>query len=116
MQYGRKRHNIVAGWVEEAQNRCIPTCMIFLGPASPPPDPPIPGLHDMGAPCPAGLEPAAFANIHMQNGIASATAFVAFPHLGAPTIAAICLAASVLWLVCYHAAGMLHRRTIRLRV
>ena len=54
--------------------------------------------------------PAAFANIILQSGIASAFAFFAFPHFNATVKALLLLSAAGAGYVCYSAAHALHRK------
>lgn len=54
--------------------------------------------------------PAAFSNIVLANGVASAAAYFAFPHLHRTTMASVALVAALFAIVAYIAAVVVNKR------
>jgi len=59
----------------------------------------------------AGDAPAAFSNIVLANGLASAISYFTFPSLDKDTISSIALVCACVTVVCYILAEIVHRRT-----
>ena len=85
-------------------------------------------LHGVGRACFEGINKAlyadffkshteaAFANIVLANGVASAAAYFAFPELGRQLMATFALVSAIVAISCYAFAEILHRRESLLRV